>query len=61
MNINKIKLKKNFINIKKSTNLIISIIMNNYLLKLKKLQCIYLVWKKTPQNRHLMNKFKWSI
>lgn len=36
MNINKIKLKKNFINIKKSTNLIISIIMNNYLMKLKK-------------------------
>lgn len=58
MNINKIKLKKNFINIKKSTNLIISIIMNNYLMKLKKIHYIYLVWKKTPQNRHLMNKFK---
>jgi hypothetical protein len=58
MNINKIKLKKNFINIKKSTNLIISIIMNNYLMKLKKIHCIYLVWKKTPQNRLLMNKFK---
>lgn len=48
MNINKIKLKKNFINIKKSTNLIISIIMNNYLMKLKKIHYIYLVWKKTP-------------